>query len=329
MKNLLNHTDSFEKLEDMTSRSRIPLVGGWGRRKGRSYPSNKVHRFLESRVGVKWDDVFSEFVRLTWIKDEDKTREKIGWDVVFDTMMVNGKVHYLDESRGCPWPISEYRWKTGTFYVHPVTKCLGRATPEKKEPETRPETYRILGNYHQLIKAEGVWHEIKGIPVESDVVIINGLHYRKVKTLPESNQTVPAVYPPFPQKFFGHKVVEEPSKYKKTKDGYYLIPEPTDYFNRFSSRDERIGPRDLMIQSTKDCTYWGRYNTLRKLSNSVKITMNRQLSSKELKKYGLKNDITPFGGTPCKVCGNVRCYQPHDSRCTICGQKWCRIHKKP
>ncbi len=325
MKNLLQHTDSFEKLEDLPSRERVALGGGhWGRYKGRDYPHNKVHRFLESRVGVKWDDVFSEFVHLTWIKDEDKTREKIGWDVVFDTMLIDGKVHYLDESWGCPRPIGEHRWKSGTFYVHPVTKCLGYAKPQKKEPEKKPETLRILGDYHQLIKVNGIWHEVKGIPVESDIVIVDGLHYRKVKTLPESKQMTPAAYPPFPQKFFGRKVMTEPQKYKKTADGYYLIPEPVGYYSRFSSRDEKIGPREAMIL-TNSGTYWERYSSRQKLQSSVKITMNRQLSSKELKKYGLKNDFKATG-IPCKVCGNVNCCQEHNNRCNVCGEKWCRTH---
>jgi len=328
MKNLLQHTDSFEKLEELPNRERVALPGGaWGRYKGRDYPYNKVRRLLESRIGVKWDDVFSEYVHLSWIKDEDKTREKIGWEVVFDTVMKDGKVCYLDEGWGCLRPVSEHRWKQGTFYVHPVTKCLGYAKPEKKDREKKPETYRILGNYHQLIKINGFWHEVKGKAVESesDLVVVDGLHYRKVKTLPASRQMEPAVYPPFPQKFFGRNVITKVTKYKKTDDGYYLIPEPVGYYNKRSAQDEKIGPRDLMIFN-HDGTYWGRYNVRRKLENSVKITLERQLSSKELKKYGLKNDIKPIRGIHCKVCGNENCTQEHNNRCNICGEKWCQTH---
>lgn len=327
MKNLLQHTDSFEKLEELPNREKVKLADGWGRYKGRDYPHNKVHRFLESRVGVKWDSVFSEFVKLTWIKDEDKTREKLSWDVVFDTMMIDGKVHYLDVGFGHPRLIGEHRWKQGTFYVHPITKCLAYVKPAKKEPEKKPETFRILGNYHQLIKIKGFWHEVKGKPVkvESDIVVIDGLHYKKVKKLPESKEMSPGVYPPFPQKFFGRKVLSEQPKFKKTEDGYYLIPDSIGYYNRCDYKED-IGPRDLMIQPPDDNSSWGRYTNRRKRENSVKIIVYRQLSSKELKKYGVKNDIQPIASLPCKVCGNVNCTQEHNNRCNICGEKWCRTH---
>ncbi len=330
MKNLLQHTDSLEKLEDLPSRERVALGGGhWGRYKGRDYPHNKVHRFLESRVGVKWDSVFSEFVHLTWIKDEDKTREKIGWDVVFDTMMIDGKVYHLEKGSGIPKPISGYRWGSGTFYVHPVTKCLAFAKPEKKEPEKKPETLRILGNYHQLIKIKGFWHEVKGKPVkaESDVVVIDGLHYTKSKTLPCSVSQDISVEQAIAEnkRFFGRKVIPSlPAKYKKTDDGYYLIPKTTSYYDRHDVSD--IGPRDLMIQQPDDHTYWGRYTTRRKRENSVKIILYRQLNSKELKKHGLKNDVKPLDGTPCKVCGSVNCFQDHGTPCPICGKRWCHTN---
>jgi hypothetical protein len=326
MKNLLQHTDSFEKLEDLPSREKVKLIDGWGRYKGRDYPHNKVRRFLESRVGVKWDDVFSEFVHLTWIKDEDKTREKLGWDVIFDTVMKDGEILYLDEGWGHLRPVSQHRWKQGTFYVHPVTKCLAYAKPKKKEPEKKPDIFHILGNYHQLIKIKGFWHEVKGKPVkvESDTVVIDGLHYQKVKKLPETNEMASGVYPPFPQKFFGRNVLTNQPKFKKTEDGYYLIPKPTSYYDRFSDTD--IGPRDLMIQPPDDNSSWGRYTTRRKRENSVKIIVYRQLNSKELKKYGVKNDVQPIASRPCKVCGNLNCTQVHNNRCNICGEKWCRIH---
>ncbi len=240
--------------------------------------------------------------------------------------MENGKVCYLDEGWGCLRPVGEHRWKQGTFYVHPVTKCLAYAKPEKKEPKKKPETFRILGNYHQLIKIKGFWHEVKGIAVnpESDVVVIDGLHYTKVKKLPETNEMVPAIYPPFPQKFFGRKVLANQPKFKKTEDGYYLVPKATSYYDRNS--EPGIGPRDLMIQPPDDNTSLGRYTTSRRRKNSVKITVYRQLSSKELKKYGLKNDIKPLESMRCKVCGNENCTQEHNNRCNICGEKWCRTH---
>ena len=329
MKNLFHNEEDIEKLENLPIRSRIPLGNdGWGRYKGRDYPYNKVHRFLESMVGVDWNQVFSKFCHLTWIKDEDKTREKIGWDVVFDTLMVNDSVHYLEEGSGIPKPIANYRYGRGTFYVHPITQKLCYQPKKKDKKEKNNETFRVLGNYHQLVKVKGIWHEVKGVPVESDIVTVDGLHYRKVKTLPEEKQEARTIYPPLPQKFFGRKVIDDKLPYKKTDDGYYLIPiNQGNYrhgYGYYTIRDERIGPKDRMIAPDKSDNE-GHYYYNRKLHNSVKITMNKQLSSKELKKYGVKNDIVNIG-KPCKECGNVNCTQPHDNRCNICGEKWCRIH---
>lgn len=308
MKNLLQHTDSFEKLEELPSRSKIRLGNdGWGRYKGRNYPHKKVHRFLECRIGVKWDDVFSEFVHLTWIKDEDKTRENLSRTVVFNTLMKDGKVHYLEEGSGDVIPITDYRWRTEWFYIHPITKRLDVIKCQKEKKEKKPEVFRVIGAYHQLIKLRGIWHEVKGVPVkpESDIVVIDNLHYRKVKILPVEDN----VQPRQPHdKFFGRKVVFIPPKYKKTDDGFYLIPTTASapYWNYRNNDAQNIGPKDQMIvEYTGTNDHWERYTHKEKNRNSIKITSNRQLSSKELKRHGIKNDFIPPFKKACPICGSV------------------------
>ena len=309
MKNLLNHIDKFEKLEDLPSRSNIPLGDGkWGRRKGHAYPYQKVYRFFEGSVGKNWDDVFSEFVHLDWLHDEEKTRENATRVVELKTFMKDGKVWFVD-SNG-EKPIIESSHYLSSLYVHPITKKLCINKKVKKPEKKKEEFFRVIGNYHQLVKVDGVWHEIKGEPAKSDIVVVDGLHYKKVKTLPVSRQTVPSVYPPLPQKFFGLKVVEEPPKYKKTADGeFYLIPSAPlsiHYWNK----TKKIGPKDLMINLKKPQSYFDRYQD-RQDYESVKIIYRHALSGKELKKYGLKNDVKPIFGKRCSVCGNEKCNNQH------------------
>lgn len=318
MKNLLY--ENPDKVDELPSRANIPLGGSkWGRYKGYRYPYQKVHRFLLSRVGQNWDKVFSEYVHLKWIHDEEKTREKIGHAVESKTFMKNNEIWYYTNNSWftCGMVYSnEHRitdYPNEMFYVHPTTKilCYKKSTrneSKKKELEERDSKLVILGDYHQLIKVKGFWYEVKGKPVTptSDIVVIDGLHYKKVKTLPETKQTATSVRPPFPQTFFGRKVVEETPKYKKTDDGYYLIPHTEPYYYR--SHSQPIGKRDAMMDLT-DRRDGYPYYTGGKDYRSVKITLYRQLNSKDLKKFGLKNDPIVLIKPACSVCGGVDCYQ--------------------
>ena len=308
MKNLLNHTDSFEKLEELPIRDnkRNENKGGYKHHHWDSgYPYKKVRRFLMSRLGVVWDIVFSEFCKLTWLDKVFKNVERL--DVIFNTLIVEGEVYFLEEGSGIPKPINDYHfWRGETFYVHPITKKLELSPKKKQKEESKSEMYRVLGDYHQLVKIQGIWHEIKGTPIESEFVEIDGLHYKKTKTLPASLDMTRSTYPPFPQKFFGLKVVEEVRKYKKTEDGYYLIPYSPGYWER--TENTRIRPRELMVSSSEDTRY-DRYMWNNRVSSSVKITMRRQLSSKQLKKYGLKNDVEQLPTKKCSVCGSYNCEQ--------------------
>jgi len=299
MKNLLNHTDSFEKLEDLPNREGNHLGGDkWGRRKGHAYPYHRVQRFFESQVGQNWDVVFSKFVHLDWIPDEEKTREHASQMIELTTFMKDGKVWFVDKGcRGGEKPIEECSsFHTECLYVHPITKklCLQK---KRKQPDRKKErTFLILGNYHQLVKINGVWKEIKGKPVKSEVIEVDGLHYRPGISLLDARNC-------------------------KNINGQWYIP-------CFKDNRNVIGPRDIMVEDfNRKLNKYGFYYDKPNF-DSVKITLHRQLSSKELKKYGLKNDVKPIIGTPCKVCGNVNCQQIHNSRCPNCGQKHCRIHEE-
>ena len=188
MKNLLQHTDSFDKLEDLPSRYNIPLGGGhWGRRKGHAYPYHRVQRFFESKVGKNWDTVFSEFVHLDWLHDEEKTRENAARVVELTTFMKDGKVWFVDSGyRGGEKPIEEYpSFRSECLYVHPVSRKLCLQQKREEPKQKKEEIVRILGDYHQLVKISGIWHEIKGKSVRDKIITIDGLHYTEVNKIPE------------------------------------------------------------------------------------------------------------------------------------------------
>lgn len=268
---------------------------------GKDYPWKKVYRFLTSRVGRPWDRVFSEFCPLKMGSLQYRTQEQIAHSVTFNTFIKDGKVWYFEKyspnhERQIEDSCSGYYCHSEIFYIHPKTKLLCYYKPKKVnyrkiQAEEEAKTLRILGDYHQLIKLDGIWYEVKGEPVQSDIMVVDGLHYRIAKSIPLPEK--------IDMKFFGRKVVPDKFPYKIV-DGKILVPVDWRWHN-----GKNVGPRDRLIDSGKQITHWNRLNY-----NSVKITVCRQLNHKELKKHGLKNDVKIIG-KPCRVCGNLYCTLTH------------------
>jgi hypothetical protein len=319
MKNLAN--ESPEVVEELPSRDVVRLPDGHRHYWGSDYPYNKVHRFLMSRVGTDWNEVFSEFVHLEWVPEAHKTRERIAQTVILNTFEKDGKVWFYDNwsYNGNEKSIEDYRNGYGqVFYVHPKTKALCFHRPKqvnekKRREEEQAKTMRILGDYHQLLKLKGTWFEVKAKKAESDIIEIDGLHWKKiVHFIPPETKTM---------KFFGRnykawKVNRDDPPTWIVVNGEYYVPSHGEW--RHSGRD--IGPKDRLIDDEEGVYYWNRHNY-----SSIKITLQRQLNSKELKKYGIRNDIKIEHR--CPICGGKECLQKHDRRCDICGARWCQNHE--
>lgn len=309
-----------ERVEELPSRERLLPPDGW-RRYGEDYPWAKVRRFLMSRCGKNWNDVFSEYVHLDWVPAQYKTREQIAHVVILHMFLKNGKVwfydRYLSENER---PLEDidvpergyiyYFHRDECFYIDPKDFTLRyrhRKISRKKvgDDERRKHTI-ILGDYHQLLKIDGVWYEVKGKKKERDDVIEhNGLHYREVKH--------PILPPQSPMdKFFGRKVVPEKHEYTVINGKYYL-PDRGEW--RYGGRE--VGPRDRLVSSGGETYYWNRPNY-----STVQITLYRQLNTKELKHHGLRNDAKIF--RRCPDCGSMNCQINHGKRCGICGNRWCQ-----
>jgi len=309
MKNLANLIDdSIDYIDNLPNRDKVrPPKDGRDHYRGCDYPWKKVNRFLTSRVGRLWDRVFSEYVHLDWVPRQYKTKEQIGFSVILNTFIKEGKVWYFDRGfGGNERPIENcgdgWYSHSDIFYIHPTTKILCYYKPkkvdrQKLQEEEEAKNFRVLGDYHQLLKFDGIWYEVKGEPNASEYIEIEGLHYRIVSSVPNDGP---------------YKIV----------DGKILIPAAVGnyryYYGGRYSGENKIGPRDRMISRGEDAYYWKRSNY-----NSVRITLYRQLNHKDLKKYGVKNDVKVVGKR-CSTCGSSDCTLKHDNkRCSKCGGKWC------
>lgn len=285
-------TLDIDVLDNLPSAEKMSHRDVW-RHKGNNYPFRKIYRFFLSNVGNLWDDVYSKYHKLEWLPVQYKTMEYASREVILNTYMKNGKVYYVDKyciygySDRC---IDEYRWGHGeVLYVHPETKilCYKKHTPRKKEK--KEITIKILGDYHQLLKLNGIWYEIKAKPVISDIIEINGLYYRKVKYNPadEVDNNI----------HFGGKII--PNKYYKKINGEYYIPAVSYEVSHYKSN--KVGPKDRLIEDddNKKKMYYQKLDY-----SSVKLTYIKQISHKELKHHKLSNDKPKlFFGKKCSICG--------------------------
>lgn len=165
MKNLINK-DELD-VDNLPTRESARTPDGWPRHDN-DMPWNKLHRFLECRVGNFWNDIFSEFVHLEWIPGRLKTREQLAYSVVLNTFMKDGRVYYNGrwERGGCEKPIEEYGYGGDLFYVHPTSGKLchirkKRVNYEKRHQQELDRKLKILGDYWQLYKKDGIWYEVK------------------------------------------------------------------------------------------------------------------------------------------------------------------------
>lgn len=304
MKNLIRLKE--EKLEELPKQTPGHRRIDFGKHWGIKYPSNKVIRFLHSNVGHLWNEVYSKYHALDWIPHGLRDLEHIKWHVIIDTFLRNGKVYYVGNYHSGELSIeNEYR---ETFYVHPETKRLCVFQPKNYKKEQKKEdakTMVILGDYHQLLKIEGIWYEVKGKPIrkDDDIVMIDGLAYKEANVQPVI-------------RVVNGKVLEDIApadgkKYKKHNGKLYV---PT--VKTLSRWHKTIGPKDRMVQDPthRPSFYWRNVNR-----DYLKITLYRQLNSKELKKHGLRNDTNPLQ-MRCKKCGGLVRKDCIYHVCNTCGK---------
>lgn len=262
MKNLASYdTDKIDLLHNGKSHNHRCRYGG------NDYPYKIVKNFLMSRIGYPWNNVISEFVRKQWIPIRFRLPSKLAEHVEVNTFLKNDKVYFYHNYT--PSPNFENNCvetqRRRTFYVHPQTRLLSVFHPQKLRNQTTLRKQkqcalcRVLGDYHQLLKIKGTWFEIKGYPSNPVIVVIDDLHYQKIKPSPEYHN----------------------DKYYKIIDGCLLVPIVT----KNTRSIKPIGPKDPMLKIDNQA------RTSTQLDyDSVEIFYRKQLSHKELIKYNLHND---------------------------------------
>lgn len=168
----------IEKLEELPSREpthrhRKPKKGCacsyCQEKRGDNYPWDRVVRWLKSRIGNKWDDIISEFVHADWVPAEHRSYRKLCEHVEDHTFMRNGAVWF--HAAYHPDNAAEVDKEYGeVIYVDPRTGdlCYKKKTPRTRwtihREEEERKTMRVLGDYHQLLKLNGIWYEVRGAP---------------------------------------------------------------------------------------------------------------------------------------------------------------------
>lgn len=133
----------------------------------------KVHKWLRSKVGLPWSRVTSCFLRLPWMPEQYRTYHTLCKHVNTHTFLNENEeiCYYSDYVHG--YGIVKLADEGDVLYVHPVTGQLAYkpAKPHvnwaKLRAAEEAKTFRVLGDYHQLLKLGGIWYEVKGEPIAS------------------------------------------------------------------------------------------------------------------------------------------------------------------
>ena len=168
-----------EKLEDLPKVQKMREGLGWRENYGSDYPWNRVKRWVASKAGQPWDKVVSEFVKLKWVPVQYRTHSRLTRYHVEANTFINddGNICFYDRysfSRDACHVIKESCHEVN--YVHPATKLLcyhqkqKRINWKKRDEIEESKTLRILGDYHQLLKLNGIWYEVRAEKINSNVV---------------------------------------------------------------------------------------------------------------------------------------------------------------
>ncbi len=125
------------------------------RRNGRGHAPYPFDRFLESRLGRPWDDVYSEicaefdrrsYVGYRFLRDLDWHVATNCW-IGAETGTIYGGCYGSNES-----PVSN------EFYIHPWTGLLCWAPPINHPRPERPVTKIIVDDDHYHEMVDGIWY---------------------------------------------------------------------------------------------------------------------------------------------------------------------------
>lgn len=136
-------------------------------------------RFLDSRVGRPWDDVYSEACKVIKPNSTVKNHVKVHLLQMVEQHTFlgdDGKAYYVPEfylgrdSKFGAVCLEETRSRMNQFYVCPVTRNLlkSKRIPEldwnKREVEKQAKVLRVITDTTEIRKIEGIWYHITVLP---------------------------------------------------------------------------------------------------------------------------------------------------------------------
>lgn len=120
-----------------------------------------LRRFLRSKVGQPWDDVYSELCqRLDTSTMAGQHVLGHVWDFVERYVeIIDGKVCRKNYQRYRFWL---YESNRDRFYIHPETGilCAVKKVPRKQKRKQQEKDVVIIDNYHQYRKINDIWYLI-------------------------------------------------------------------------------------------------------------------------------------------------------------------------
>ena len=151
-----------EKLEELPSRERI-IRDSHGQDRT-NYPFRKIYNWLHAQVGRPLYQITSDWVRLDWLPKQYRTYSHLCKQIEVNTFIEKGEVYYYARF-GYYVFTSGPKLVKGEFlellYIHPESELLMLHKPSKIKRVKKPETMRVLGDYHQLLKIKGIWFEVR------------------------------------------------------------------------------------------------------------------------------------------------------------------------
>lgn len=117
---------------------------------GQAY--NKAKRWVQSQIGNKYDDVFSKWVKLTWIPAKWRNKYWLGMFVEFNIVGSNGGL-VSTYGKWSPIDYKDYIYvdKDGYLRLHKKPKRL---------PKPQDTDHIILTDYTQYAKIGGLWYHV-------------------------------------------------------------------------------------------------------------------------------------------------------------------------
>jgi hypothetical protein len=152
---------------DLESAPRIESMGGTYKTKWLNENLRPLVRFLRSRVGQRWDEVYSEIAARISCKSavQKHVLDHLRDYVVENVEIVGTSVKYI-QHRGCETLVS--RGTRFRFYTHPDTRelCMAPIAPRKQRvKEAIDPDRRVLSRDQELRRISGVWYRIDIAPI--------------------------------------------------------------------------------------------------------------------------------------------------------------------